>query len=96
MSRTFPIQYGVATEESKDPSLLQEIPWEMIAPFEEQALSNHGQTLEELADRCGCDPIETLAIMKGIRLRHELFQNTTIREAEKELREAVEKFKEKS
>lgn len=47
----FPIQGG--------PSL----PWEMIAPHEEQARENHSQTLKRLAERGGLSPTEALAIL---------------------------------
>lgn len=40
------------------------IPWDMIAPFEQQAQKNHGQSLQRLAERCGLDPSEALAVLE--------------------------------
>lgn len=47
--------------------LLSEIPFAMIQPHEAQALRNHGQTLERLAQRGGLAASEAVAIMKGLR-----------------------------
>lgn len=47
--------------------LLSEIPFAMIQPHEPQALRNHGQTLERLAQRGGLAASEAVAIMKGLR-----------------------------
>lgn len=41
------------------------IPWNIICHHEEQALRNHGQTLKRLAERGGCDWVETLAILEN-------------------------------
>ena len=41
------------------------IPWRIIAPHEKQAIRNHDQTLEELARRCGLDPSEAIAVLRG-------------------------------
>lgn len=46
-------------------TLLSEIPWAMIAPHEAQAQSNHGQTLERLAQRGGLGVSEALDILEG-------------------------------
>jgi hypothetical protein len=54
-ARRFPIMGG--------PS----IPWEMIAPCERQAQSNHQQSLERLAERGGLDPTEALAVLESRR-----------------------------
>lgn len=43
------------------------IPWEMIAPYESQAQSNHQQSLERLAERGGLDPSEALAVLESRR-----------------------------
>lgn len=40
------------------------IPWGLIAPHEEQALKNHGQTLERLAQRHGLSFCEAVAIIE--------------------------------
>ena len=39
------------------------MPWEMLAPHAKQAQSNHGQTLERLAERGGLGPAEALAVL---------------------------------
>jgi len=44
----------------------ESIPWEMIAPYEKQAINNHGQTLEGLNERGGLDACEIYAVMHGI------------------------------
>lgn len=48
-------------------TLLSEIPWEMIAPHEAQAQSNHGQSLERLAQRGGLAASEAIDIIEGRR-----------------------------
>lgn len=45
------------------PTRNRAIPWAMLEPHEEQALSNHGQSLEELAKRGGMSPSEMLAVL---------------------------------
>lgn len=53
--RLFPIQ-------SKH---IKSIPWAMIAPYERQAIRNHGgQTLDRLAERGGLSPHEALLILR--------------------------------
>lgn len=54
--RRFPIMGG--------PSL----PWAMIAPHEAQAKTNHGQTLEQLAERGGLSPSEALMTLDDVRI----------------------------
>lgn len=39
------------------------IPWSIIQPHEAQALKNHYQTLQRLAERGGLDWNETLAVL---------------------------------
>ena len=39
------------------------IPWDAIAPHEAQALRNHHQTLERLAERGGLSWVETYAVL---------------------------------
>lgn len=48
-------------------TLLSEIPWDMIAPHDAQARSNHGQSLERLAQRGGLSACEALDIIEGRR-----------------------------
>lgn len=46
-------------------TLLSEIPWDMIAPHEAQARSNHYQSLERLAQRGGLSASEAIQILEG-------------------------------
>lgn len=48
-------------------ALLAEIPWAMIAPHEDQAQRNHGQSLERLAQRGGLGASEAINILEGRR-----------------------------
>lgn len=43
---------------------LRSIPWAVIASHEAQALANHDQTLERLAQRGGLDPTEAVAVLQ--------------------------------
>lgn len=40
------------------------VPWSLLEPHESQALKNHGQTLERLAQRHGLSLCEMLAIIE--------------------------------
>lgn len=42
-----------------------DVPWELVAPHEQQAKRNHQQTLARLNQRGGLDPIELRAVMEG-------------------------------
>jgi hypothetical protein len=44
-----------------------DVPWSLVAPHEEQALRNHGQTLERLAERGGLSPAELVAVLEDQR-----------------------------
>ncbi len=59
-------------EERAEVSLPHSIPWEAIAPHEDQALENHcGQSLEDLARRAGLDCSEVFLVINGLPLfRH--------------------------
>lgn len=39
------------------------IPWEILEPHEAQAYANHGQSLEQLANRCGLSWREIYAVI---------------------------------
>jgi hypothetical protein len=45
-------------------SRIKSIPWSVIAPHAQQALINHGQTLERLAERGGLNAKEAIAIIR--------------------------------
>ena len=40
------------------------VPWEIVAPHQEQAIQNHGQTLEKLHGRGGVSIQELYAILR--------------------------------
>lgn len=49
--------------------LRQSIPWEFLAPHEEQAQRNHGQSLQRLAERGGLSPGEACDVLLGLKWR---------------------------
>jgi hypothetical protein len=49
--------------------VLESVPWALLAPHEKQAHTNHGQTLERLAERGGLGIHEMVAIIEGLRYR---------------------------
>lgn len=59
----FPIQTGRVRGGSE--RML--IPWEVMAPHAAQAQTNHGQSLEWLAERGGLSPVETLHVLRHVR-----------------------------
>jgi hypothetical protein len=56
MNRHFPIMSSV---------LMDNVPWDFIAPHEAQALRNHSQTLKRLAERGGLNAAEALDVVEG-------------------------------
>lgn len=48
-------------------TLLSEVPFAMLVPHEAQAQSNHGQSLERLAQRGGLGVSEAIDILEGNR-----------------------------
>jgi hypothetical protein len=56
--KQFPIQNGPP----------KSIPWEMIAPHEKQAFSNHNQSLKRLAERGGLSPTEAMLVLENRNL----------------------------
>lgn len=44
-------------------------PWAFLEPHRAQAFTNHGQTLERLAERGGLDPVEMWCVVHGKRWR---------------------------
>ena len=54
--RLFPIKHD---------AMLTAIPWEAIQPHAAQALVNHRESLETLAERGGLTPCEALAVIEG-------------------------------
>lgn len=49
-------------------NVITSIPWDMIAPHEKQALVNHDQTLERLAQRGGLEAVEAMKVLRGEKL----------------------------
>lgn len=72
MSRPMPIlmhRYATAGEveavaRSGATFFVLSVPWEIIAPHEAQAKTNHGQTLERLRERGGLGAAEVVAILE--------------------------------
>jgi hypothetical protein len=61
LRRRFPVLLG--NQRSVWPGLPDSIPWEVIAPHEQQANINHGHSLETLASLGGLSPYELLAVL---------------------------------
>lgn len=67
LARSFPIlQVAEHVRSVPTPVRLHRIPWVALAPHEAQALKNHSQTLERLAERGGLSPKEALAVLRDI------------------------------
>lgn len=65
--RMFPVLYGYSLEESRRKASVdwpKEVPWSLLAPHEQQALRNHEQTLERLAERGGLGLCEMVAVLE--------------------------------
>ena len=46
---------------------IKSIPMRLLQPYEEQALRNHSQSLQRLAERGGMDSSEFLGMVSGLR-----------------------------
>lgn len=71
------------------------IPWDAISPFEGQAIHNHGQTLQRLAERGGLCPIEAHFVMtnrdwKGIYNSNPQMEKEAVAFIEKVVRDRTE------
>jgi hypothetical protein len=66
-------------------SRIPSIPWSVIAGHERQAMRNHYQTLERLAERGGLSPAEAVAIIEDRR-----FSRMELKDAEARLMELCE------
>jgi hypothetical protein len=58
--RQFPI-----LNSDRTPDLPRSVPWSFVAPHERQAVRNHGQTLERLAQRQGLCWVELWHVING-------------------------------
>lgn len=54
-------------------NICRSVPWDCVEPHREQIERNHGQTLEQLAQRGGLDFGELACAMAGRRLNGEGF-----------------------
>lgn len=61
--------YPVLSKDRRSSPPPHTVPWEWIAQFERQAVANHGQTLQRMAERGGMGWCEILAIATGQNLR---------------------------
>ena len=60
----FPILRGYTRQEKeREARCPRSIPWSLVAPHEEQAKRNHGQSLEKLASRGGLSPRELCLVL---------------------------------
>lgn len=55
----------------------RDVPWSLLAPHEAQAVRNHDQTLQRLAERGGLSPAEMVAVIEGRGLRWILLDGAT-------------------
>lgn len=62
-AREFPVLN--ACDARKRGTFPKSVPWAFVAPHEAQALRNHGQTLQRLAERGGLSAAEMLAVVTG-------------------------------
>ncbi|WP_062390790.1 hypothetical protein [Pseudomonas abietaniphila] len=46
---------------------IKQVPMQLLRPYEEQALRNHSQSLQRLAERGGMNACEILGIIRGLR-----------------------------
>lgn len=67
------------------------VPWAWLEPHEDQALQNHGQTLQRLAERGGLDPREMLSIITG--KKWSAYQSMSLEEAMQKINDLVAQWK---
>ncbi len=67
--KTFPIlsSYGKDRQEHERLGAPTSVPWDLVAPHEEQAQRNHGQSLQRLAERGGLSLPELAAVVDNRR-----------------------------
>lgn len=65
MADTFPVlwQGSPFVRELADLGFPRTIPWDLVAPHENRALTNHSQSLTRLAERGGLSPQELIAVL---------------------------------
>lgn len=65
---TFPVLWPYRREEIKkltDLGCPRVVPWDFVEPHEEQALRNHDQTVQRLAERGGLGVAEMVGVVTG-------------------------------
>lgn len=72
---------------------IENIPWKAIEPHREQAMANHNQTLERLAERGGLSWLETLAVLHDRPFWFYKEAKIDERHAKKKVLEITNKFK---
>jgi len=53
--------------------IIKSVPWDLLEPHRAQAITNHGQTLEQLAVRGGLDLAEIITVISD-RKWHDVFE----------------------
>lgn len=69
-SSRFPVLWQWRRDEedrAREVGCPRDVPWELLAEHEEQAIENHDQTLRQLAARGGLGPCEMVAILEDRR-----------------------------
>jgi hypothetical protein len=81
--KQFPI-LSASRDEAKKEKLTcpNSLDWDLVAPHERQAMKNHYQTLERLAERGGLSPDELVAVLEDRR-----WSNIPLKEALDRLRQ---------
>jgi hypothetical protein len=71
--RMFPVLWGGDRKRYEALGIPREVPWAMLAPHEAQAIANHSQRLQRLAERGGLGVDEMVLVLEG-RSIAELFR----------------------
>lgn len=64
-NKRFPVLRSWNERKYQDLGVPRDVPWSAVAPHESQALENHNQTLQRLAERGGLDVRELAAVVTG-------------------------------
>lgn len=62
-------RFPILDEGERPRDIPPSVPWSLVAPHAEQALRNHGQTLERLAERGGLSTRELACVIQDRRPR---------------------------
>jgi hypothetical protein len=65
-ARMFPVHEG---SRRRVPSCPRSVPWGVLASHERQAVQNHSQSLERLAERGGLDLVEMVCVLTDVPWR---------------------------